>query len=274
MNNRLFDEQMRAAAQKEAFTPTLEAETKLAQAMKTGAVQWASKPGKRAFSFRWVAAGLAAAAAVFALIFWQPVSDSQLGREHQMVASQPGFTPVPVTLPEVFAQAELQGETLVTKASFSNHTGDIWLIRWTESVHSNAASACVGQPKTIWLETGITYTDEEKWPGGSAFSCEYQLYRVTARMLHWLDGELLRPGQDGYEEQQSLLADAADAKALILWPGDWPEGSSGDMTLLLPDSAPQSASENEVLAYYVANGMLEPVISGTASAEVIQPAVE
>lgn len=280
MNDNRFDEWIRHKAQKEAFTPTAAADTKLAQAMKVGEAYWASKSRKTASSIRWMAAGAAVAAVVLVLLFLTPFSDNRMGIEQQLTAAQPAFTPVPVTLPEVFLDVQQSGNRLDTAAAFSNHTGDLWIIRWHLSLE-HAGHPLRERPKeTIWLETGITFTDQETffleegdWQNEGKVHCDYRCYRVTAQMLHWMDGEWLRPGQEGYEEQQSLMEAAFAAGALILYPGEWPEGSSGEMTLLLPDSAPQSSSE-EILIYYVQNGMLEEAMSGRVSAEAAQTAVD
>lgn len=279
MKDNRFDEWIRHKAQKEAFTPTLEAETKLTQAIRAGGSQWPSKARKTASSMHWLAAGAAAVAAVLVLLLFTPFSDSRMGME-QLTAAQPAFTPVPVTLPEVFLEAHQHGSRLDTAAAFSNHTGDLWIIRWNLALEREGHSVRELPAEMIWLETGITFTDNETfffeagdWPDGVRLQCGYQAYRVTAKMLHWMDGEWLRPGQDGYEEQQSLMESAVAAGALILYPGEWPEGSSGEMKLLLPDSAPKSSPE-EILGYYVQNGMLEEAASGTVSAETAQPLVE
>lgn len=263
MNDRRFDERVRAKTQKEVFTPTLEAEGKLAQAMREGTAEWALQPRKKVVSLRRAAASAAAVAAVLMLVFLQPFSDSKLGGERQMTAAQPAFTPIPVTVPEVFINAMQTGACLDTSAAFSNHTGDIWIIQWNLGLKRDDHPQRTLPVKTIWLETGITYTDHEPvwyeegdWPSPVQVHCRYQAYRVTAKILHWMDGEWLRPGQEGYAEQQSLMEDALAAGAIILYPGDWPEGESGEMTLLLPDSL----SQEDPLAYYAENGMLERVL--------------
>ena len=58
-----------------------------------------------------------------------------------------------------------------------------------------------------------------------------------------------------------LIEDAFVNGALILAPGDWPEGTSGEMQLVLPDGYQQEHPEMDALTYYMQNGLLELAVA-------------
>lgn len=268
MRNQTFDSQMRTRAQQETLTASQHAQIRLAQAMRRGHVQECKK---RPFRPVWAAAAAVLAALVIMLTVQPPVDAWRRdGMQTEQQASfvlangQPAATPVPVTVPKGTAAALQIGRQLQIKATFSNHTADIWLIDW----QTEAENAVSLQTPTdlIWLETEIDYTDEASWIIPKKVSANeenrqvqwsYTPYRVVADVLHWIDEEYLQPGQDGYEEQQSLIEDAFSVGALILLAGDWPDGKSGEMQLVLPDSYQAAYPEVNALEYYTKIGALE-----------------
>ena len=51
----------------------------------------------------------------------------------------------------------------------------------------------------IWLEPGASCVDRAAWPVEGEPEqpvWRYTAYRVTADVLHWMDGDWLRPGED------------------------------------------------------------------------------
>ena len=77
-------------------------------------------------------------------------------------------------------------------------------------------------------------------------------YRVDADVLHWMDGDWLRPGEEGYAAQQALITDAYENGALVLAPGNWENGMAGPMALVLPDALGNISS----LETYLAAGLI------------------
>lgn len=75
---------------------------------------------------------------------------------------------------------------------------------------------------------------------------------MTADVLHWMDGDWLRPGEDGYAAQQALITDAYENGALVLAPGNWENGMAGPMALVLPDALGNVSA----LETYLAAGLI------------------
>lgn len=266
MNHQTFDERVCTKAHNESFTPSAEAQQHLRQAMRKGA----SVMGGKTSRFSWKkAVAYAAVAAMAAAVFlaFQPPAD-QWNRSVLTSGQEAVATPIPVTIPEAFFETSVSSRMLHTKATFANHTGDIWLIKWNAE-----PTVSVQQTKEptdlIWLETGITFTDDTSWKLAGGWNeqtleteWDYIAYRVADKMLHWIEGEWLLPGSEGYEEQQMLIEDAFVNGALILAPGDWPEGTSGEMQLVLPDSFSREHPEMDALSYYAQKGLLLPEARG------------
>lgn len=266
MNHQTFDERMRKQVQAESFTPSAHAQQRLQQAMRKGASVMGRNTGRIAWR-RIMAYAVVAAMAAAVILVIQPPSD-QWNRSAVTSEHLTAPTPIPVTVPEAFFEVSVSNRMLSTKATFSNHTGDIWLIKWNAEPTISAQDT--KEPTDlIWLETGITFTDDASWKlaGGwneqtLATEWDYTAYRVADRMLHWIEGEWLLPGSEGYEEQQMLIEDAFVNGALILSPGDWPDGTSGEMQLVLPDSFQKEHPEMDPLTYYAQKGLLIPEAQG------------
>ncbi len=245
-----FDEQMRLRAQREPLTASPQARKKLAAAMQAG-----RQTTQRTWHRPIFAAGAALAVVILQLVFIQPPLDPT---PQAAILAQPDemASPVPVTEIEARMELALENRELHATATFANHTGDIWLIRWWAQPECEMQVA--HQPtKLIWLETGITFEDCAEWLPMEQTACSvnwgYEAYRVSASVLHWLDGDWLLPGQEGYEEQQDLIEEAFQTGALILCVGDWPDGTSGEMQLVLPDSQ----KGVDPIPYYVQAGCIE-----------------
>ena len=261
MINPSFDKRMKEMAHKERWTASTQAQSRLESAMHTGARSMVTGARKRKGAR--VALCMAAAAAVLlAVLFVQPPTDLT-GEGTVLSSAGLGPTPVPVTVPQGRLDLMVENRAIKAEATFSNHTGDIWLISWNADPAGNVRT--VQEPTDlIWLETGITFTDHASWTMLSPWEAveqqpawQYQGYRVTADVLHWIEGEWLMPGSEGYEEQQMLIEDAFANGALILAPGDWPEGTSGEMQLVVPDTYQREHPDVNALRYYTQNGLLE-----------------
>ena len=138
------------------------------------------------------------------------------------------------------------------EARFFNDTQDIWLVSWSV----DTASEMLEPPdELIWLEPGASCVDQAAWPVEGEPEqpvWRYTAYRVTADVLHWMDGDWLRPGEDGYAAQQALITDAYENGALVLAPGNWENGMAGPMALVLPDALGNVSA----LETYLAAGLI------------------
>jgi len=203
---------------------------------------------------------IVAAVLMFLILPARDVTDQ--GFAPQKSQQEISATMVPVTqtagayAPEVsFEVAEGDGASRLL-GSFSNQTEDIWLVEWSAQLQNDPAKSS----GLIWLEPGVECTEELVWlckDEKAMIDLNYCGYRVAAKMLHWLDGELLEPGMEGYVDQQSLMEDAFAAKALILAPGIWENGQAGTMRILLPDSWRAAHPEQSEIGYYLEQGILE-----------------
>lgn len=272
MNHQAFDERMKQRTQKESFTASAEAQKRFQYAVQAGAQHMNQSPAANPWQ-RWLA--LSAAVAMIAVFgfFIQPPSDQF---SSSAVVSDQNLmpTPVPVTVPECEVSLSVSNRTMQARAKLSNHTGDIWLMQW-DAQPSRSAQQLAGPTGLIWLETGITFVDYASWKltGGWEEQPAQALwtftgYRVEEKMLHWIEGEWLLPGSEGYEAQQMLIEDAFANGALILAPGDWPEGTSGEMQLVLPDSFQRAHPEMDALSYYVQTGVLVKEAQGQGMVSV------
>ena len=272
MQHQTFDEKMRLRAQNERFTPSARAQQKLEEAMRKGAIGMAKEERHRQ---RWprAAAFAALAAMMLLMVVMERPPNDQWDKRAVLSAQEISATPLPVTVPEGELHMTVENRMLRAEANFSNHTGDIWLIQWNAEP-STSVERISAPTDLIWLETGITFTDTASWKMFSQWEEQsaqsewgYTGHRVDAKVLHWIEGEWLLPGEEGYEEQQMLIEDAFANGALILAPGDWPEGTSGEMQLVLPDSYQREHPEMDALSYYTLNGMLRRAV---AFSEVIE----
>jgi len=265
-----FDRQMRLKTQKERWTASAEARTQLMRTMETAA----GKGPQRAKGTRWSAAVLAAGAACAAIALAAltlPRKDilNEEGALHEpvnvMVLAQGDKQPI---RPEAALHVTASEAAICAEAVFRNQTEDIWLLRWSARLPGETEYRT---SPLIWLETGVQYSDTLEWQRlgqqdeQAVVEWKYEAYRVTADILHWVDGDWLKPGQEGYEEQQDLLTAAWEARALILSAGDWPDGQAGEMQLVLPDAQ----MTEDILAYYLKIGALE---EGAAEQEAVSAA--
>ena len=276
MRDQNFDREMRQKAQQETLTASQHAQSRLAQAMRTGHTAMRQH---RSFRPVWAAAAAVVTAVIIACTVQPPVdawrresAQTEQQASFVMANGEPSATPMPVTVPKGTAAASQAGRWIQVEALFANHTADIWLIDWQADAGENVP--CSQPTELIWLETEITYTDAASWivpktlpleEAGHEISWSYTPYRVVADVLHWVDEDYLHPGEEGYEEQQSLIEDAFSVGALILLTGDWPEGKSGEMQLVLPDSYRAAYPDADALDYYARIGALEKAETVTES---------
>lgn len=251
MNHASFDEQMRARARQDDMRIRGDVEQRLVYALRRSA---AGTPEKR----RWkliLAVEIAMALALLMLLV-RPADDITCVGMLPQATNLPAMIPVTQGTvdgqPEIFADITFTGDTVQLHARMTNaKDDDIWLIDCQA-----ALDGADRQParRLIWLEPGAEYRQEYAWQGMQTDAAQVRWtftgYRVTAHTLHWMDGQSF-PGDEDYEEDQSLLRDAFAAEALILHPGDWQSGQAGEMRLVLPDDQPQ-----DPLSYYIEKGML------------------
>lgn len=254
MKDRRLDNRLFAKAAKEKMKLTPQAEESFRDAMESAPIRAAKirKPD-RAGALGWKLAALPWAVVGLVMLLLIPHRDvTDLG-----LMQQPMHTPMnPVTQskdvsrPQAQFDASLLGSRLHVDAAFRNNTQDIWLVQWSAQWEDQPFS------RLLWLEPGAECRDGAVWQTGEDdvdVEWTYTGYRVTANMLHWVDGEVLFPHQEGYAQQQSLMQDAMDAGALILAPGEWENGQAGEMTLPMP----AGCGVEDVLSYYIEHGMLQ-----------------
>ena len=257
-----FDQEMKKRAQAEEMHLQPDAEDRFREAMdaaRIAAAQRQAEKPKRKKGLVWLVSVecIAAAVLAFALLPVRDMTDQGLiPLETQQAISA---TMVPVTQPQralapqvQFEGVSISGETSLY-ASFRNDTDEIWLVEWSAQIRGDAAQAS----GLIWLEPGtecmeqLVCLDVDK---EAEITARYRGLRVQARVLHWMDGETLLPGAEGYADQQSLMEDSFAAGALILAPGDWQNGQAGVMRLPLPEA---HQMEDSAVAYYLRQGVLE-----------------
>ena len=259
MKNREWDDALRRRAQDEVWKLTPEAEVRF-QAAEARGRREAARPKvehkRRVPAFAWLVAAECALALL--LILW-PARDRVRG---PLPAVQDAGSMRPVTQgqqalsPRVEMYATLlEGQEARVEGSFANETDESWLVEWFSQLEGKQP-----ERRLLWLEPGASCEDATAWGtarAGQTLQWSYRGYRVTADVLHWLDGDPLAPGDEGYEDQQDLMEEALEADALILAPGDWPNGQAGEMRLPLPDAYLAAHPQESALGYYLEKGMVE-----------------
>ena len=259
MKNREWDDALRRRARDEMWKLTPEAEARF-QAAEARGRREAARPRaerkKRLPAIAWLVAAECALALL--LILW-PARDRVRG---PLPAARDAESMQPVTqgqqalAPRVDLYATLlEGQEARVEGRFANETDEIWLVEWFSQLEGKQP-----ERRLLWLEPGASCEDAMAWGtarAGQALQWSYRGYRVTADVLHWLDGERLAPGDEEYAAQQDLMEAAFEADALILAPGDWPGGQAGEMDLLLPDAYLAEHPGESPLGYYLDKGMVE-----------------
>lgn len=271
MKRQAFDEALRERARCERFEVEADVDFALRGAMEhektAGKSVGEAMTRRRLRLLPAMAAALACVALGLALM--QPPKDLLRGSAapteapEDMEITMPLAQRKPKREPEVQAVLRASNDWACAEFTLSNDTEDIWLMDLTAAADGVALETADG---LIWLEPGASCTARAAWmpgqaPGGfgetlpMSWSCT--AYRVTADLLHWMDGEWLEPGQEGYEAQQGLIEDAFANGALILAPGDWKNGVAGPMRLAVPGRFYGEHPDVSELAYYLGQGMLE-----------------
>ena len=260
MKHDAFDESLRRRAQEELFEISAEADARVARAIRRG-MRVDRKPQRATWAAPLTAA--VAACAIAALVWLtQPITDRTVSIEADF-SSQVFETVLPLTNGTeeedeknsdiaTDASAAVERGVWRAEARFSNDTQDIYLVSWSVD---GAADLLEPPDELIWLEPGASCTDYAAWPVEGEQETpvwRYTAYRVTADMLHWMDGDWLRPGEEGYAAQQALITDAYENGALVLAPGDWENGMAGPMALVLPDAMGNTSP----LETYLAAGLV------------------
>lgn len=254
MNKRQFDQQMRKRAQGEHMSLVSDAEERFGDAMDTARMHKAEEAHGRKWKLRAVLAVECAVAIALVLFFWPRRDVTDQFPMQQEVPMVPVIQPQYAKVPEVDFVVE-EGQTITLQTNVRNDTDEIWLVDWqAEKVGDSTAAS-----QLLWMEPGTACSSRAWWQADEKMelNMSYRGYRVTAKVLHWMDGEWLKPGQEGYAEQQSLIEAAFEADALILSPGIWLNGKAGTMRLVLPDSYQKEHPDLTPLSYYVEKGMLE-----------------
>lgn len=244
MKHDAFDESLRRRAREETFEVSAQADARVTRAIRRG--MRANRKTQRA---TWaVPMTVAVAACAIAAVVWltQPITDRTVSIEADF-SSRVFETILPLTNGTeeeneknsdiaTDASAAVERGVWRAEARFSNDTEDIYLVSWSVD---GAVDLLEPPDELIWLEPGASCTDYAAWPVEGEQETpvwQYTAYRVTADMLHWMDGDWLRPGEEGYAAQQALITDAYENGALVLAPGDWENGMAGPMALVLPDA--------------------------------------
>lgn len=259
-----FDLQMKKCAQAEEMRLKPDAEERFREAMDEARIASAkienAKP-RRKNRLVWLVSAecIVAAVLLFALLPARDVTDQALIPQETQAALSAQMVPITqprkAHAPQVrFKGVSISGEGSLY-ASFQNDTDDTWLVEWSAQRKGDEAQS----GGLIWLEPGAECGEHFVWldAGDEAeITARYRGLRVQDKVLHWMDGELLHPGEEGYAGQQSLMEDAFAAGALILAPGDWENGQAGAMRLLMPASWEAAHPEKAALDYYLEQGVL------------------
>lgn len=288
MKHTAFDEALRRRAERETFDTSPQADERLACAIREGsrlaaAFQTGEKaerdgaqlagadkkrraPARPRRAARWVPLLTGAAACLMVAALWAvrtPVDRVREEADDSPVQTAAFETVLPLASGAEGASVSAlapQGEALAVadrgvwraEVHFSNETQGIWLVSWSVD---NASGMLEPPDELIWMEPGASCTDHAAWPAEGTQEMpfwQYTAYRVTADILHWMDGEWLRPGEEGYAAQQALITDAYENGALVLAPGDWENGMAGPMALVLPDAMGSISA----LETYLAAGLI------------------
>lgn len=253
MTNREFDAVLHKRANGETMLLSAEAQARFLFAQQKAA-QLVAKPA--AYNRRMSLALVGCMLAVLLLVCLRPAADRV--QNGVLPADAVPLTFVPTAqktiVPDVrFDVAYDTGKALV-QVDMENQTDETWLIAW----HGRQE----GFPffrGVAWLEAGAKYAACTGWRGhmpktGRIETC-YTAYRITADMLHWVEPPI-PIGEDGYEDQQSLLQDGMDANALSLSACEWANGEAGEVRLMLPEAYLQTHSLESEIDYYVRVGAL------------------
>ena len=280
MKNAEFDRELRRRAQEETFDTSPAADDQVARAIREGRCSM-KKQGhaRRNSGMRFVPAVVVTAVCLGVVVLWnaRPPIDRLQNDPFLEAATAPvtfetilplasgaAAEPRSALAPSGEANAKLEGGAWRVEARFFNDTQDIWLVSWTV----DTAGDVLEPPDTlIWLEPGASCYDCAAWTGDAMAqpsAWRYTSYRVTADVLHWMDGEWLRPGETGYAAQQDLIIDAYENGALVLAPGDWENGMAGEMALVLPDAMGNVSA----LDTYLAAGLIVEESGGTEGIQI------
>jgi len=248
-----FDQRMRNRAAQEPIRLKPEADIHFEQAMARARTQPAEEAhSKRHWGWKLGALLAVQCTLVLAILWFVPAQDRVKGILPMDTPTLVSNEILPLVQGEPAPQAQVdavytqQGFQVV--GSFRNQADDIWLIGW---------SAQTGDRRTgdlLWLEPGAACVQHTLWqdlPGKVELNWQYQGYRVTADVLHWVDSEAEEA------DQQMLIEDAFACGALLLLPGDWENGAAGPMQLLLPESYQQQNPEVTPLDYYLQQGLIQ-----------------
>lgn len=288
MKHDAFDEALRRRAQREKSALSTQAEERVARAIREGQARAASharaqgERDKAAFVWpgeewqaphkprrritRLIPLITGAAACLTAMVLWaartpvdrvhESATDTGLSTHNAafetVLPLADGTDGASALAPQAGAAALPERGVWRAEARFFNDTQDIWLVSWSV----DTASEMLEPPdELIWLEPGASCVDQAAWPVEGEQEqpvWRYTAYRVTADVLHWMDGDWLRPGEDGYAAQQALITDAYENGALVLAPGNWENGMAGPMALVLPDALGNVSA----LETYLAAGLI------------------
>lgn len=299
MKHDAFDEALRRRAQRERLEPPAQADDRVARAIREGraraaaphsgvkdmteTLNWPDErqrtpPKPRLRAVRLVPLLTGAAACLAAVALWAvrtPVdrvlqTTSDAGPAARRTAFE---TVLPLSdgengtsglAPQGEAHAASERGVWRAETRFFNDTQDIWLVSWAVDT---AADMLESPDELIWLEPGASCTDYAAWPvegEQETPTWQYTAYRVDADVLHWMDGDWLRPGEEGYAAQQALITDAYENGALVLAPGNWENGMAGPMALVLPDALGNISS----LETYLAAGLIVQESGGSGQMRV------
>lgn len=299
MKHDAFDEALRRRAQRERLEPPAQADDRVARAIREGraraaaphsgvkdmteTLNWPDErqrtpPKPRLRAVRLVPLLTGAAACLAAVALWAvrtPVdrvlqTTSDAGPAARRTAFE---TVLPLSdgengtsglAPQGEAHAASERGVWRAETRFFNDTQDIWLVSWSVDT---AADMLESPDELIWLEPGASCTDYAAWPvegEQETPTWQYTAYRVDADVLHWMDGDWLRPGEEGYAAQQALITDAYENGALVLAPGNWENGMAGPMALVLPDALGNISS----LETYLAAGLIVQESGGSGQMRV------
>lgn len=299
MKHDAFDEALRRRAQRERLEPPALADERVARAIREGRARAAAPyagtkkaaapltwpdegrqapPRPRRRAARLVPLLTGAAACLAAVALWTARTPVDRVREtpsgadpaaqgtafETVLPLSEGEDGASALAPQAEAAAAPERGVWRAKARFFNGTQDIWLVSWSV----DTASGMLEPPDDlIWLEPGASCTDCAAWPAEGVQETptwQYTAYRVVADMLHWMDGDWLRPGEEGYAAQQALITDAYENGALVLAPGNWENGMAGPMALVLPDAMGNVSA----LETYLAAGLIVQESGGAGQMRV------
>ena len=299
MKHDAFDEALRRRAQRERLEPPAQADDRVARAIREGRARAAAphagtkeaaapliwpgegsqapnRPRRRAARLAPLLTGAAVCLAAVALWGARAPVDRVLETTSDAgpAAQTTGFeTVLPLSdgengtsalAPQGEAHAASERGVWRAETRFFNDTQDIWLVSWAVDT---AADMLESPDELIWLEPGASCTDYAAWPvegEQETPTWQYTAYRVDADVLHWMDGDWLRPGEEGYAAQQALITDAYENGALVLAPGNWENGMAGPMALVLPDALGNISS----LETYLAAGLIVQESGGSGQMRV------